>query len=351
MKIHRRAGPGRSSIGLDIGASEVRAVQFFRAGGAADAGARPPVVRDAVFPRRGDPGPYAAPDAEEMAWIAGVLARRGFQGVRVTLLAPDGACSTHVVDLPDRDSGAPAEAIARAEVARARRCAPDRFELASWYLPKRGRTERGMAVACDSARLAALLDAAEAGGLSPAAVDLEEAALARACHPELAAEPDAVHAVLRVGWNSTLGVLTLGELVLYTRRFEVGVGHLLGRFRDRCGLSWHDARRVLDAHDPVGERPDAFEQGARTVWSALAERLGSELDTAITYVSHAHRSASVGRVWLAGYGAGRPELLGGLDEILGMPVAPADGWNRTSADGPRNARLAVAAGLAGRFDA
>ena len=97
--------PRLSPIGLDIGAAEIRAVQLCRqtAGNA--------VVCSAVFPRQTEPGPSRPLEPREAAWIAGVLHRRGFVGNRVSVFAPHGSCSSQIVDLPDRDSGAPADII------------------------------------------------------------------------------------------------------------------------------------------------------------------------------------------------------------------------------------------------
>lgn len=347
---HRGQGrtPRLSPIGLDIGAAEIRAVQLCRqvTGNA--------VLSWAVFPRQSDPGPSRPLEPQEAAWIAGVLQRRGFVGNRVAVFAPHGSCSAQIVDLPDRDSGAPAEVIARAEIARNRRCAPDRFELATWYLPQRGRGERGLAVACERTELEGHLDALEAGGLVPVGVDLEETALARACQSDLNAEADSIHAMLRVGWNATLGVLSLGPTVVYTRRFEIGVGPTIARLKNDCGIPWNDAARVIERHDAASPQPDQFETIARSMWTSLAEQLGREIDTAVTYVTHAYRTAPIGRVLLAGYGSARPELLAGLDAALGMSIHTADAWDgqpTTETSSATRARLAVAAGLAGRFDA
>lgn len=335
-----------SPIGLDIGAAEVRAVQLCR---------RPTgdeVVCSGVFPRMTEPGPSRPLGVDEAAWIAGVLQRRGFVGNRVSIFAPHGSCSAQIVDLPDRASGAPAEIIARAEIARSRRCSPDHFELATWYLPQRGRGERGLAVACERTELEGMLDALESGGMVPVGVDLEELALARVCRADLAAEPDSIHAMLRIGWNATLGVLSLGNSVVYTRRFEVGVGSTIIRLRNGFGLSWNDACRVLESKNPESGDPDVFETHARAMWAGLAEQIGREIDTAVTYVTHAYRTATIGRVLLAGYGASRTEMTDGLDASLGMPVHAAGQWNAKAPDANAgwDSRLAVAAGLAGRFD-
>jgi len=347
MSLRRIAPTRLSPIGLDIGTHEIRAVQLARTGSGDS------LVCRAIFPRHVDPSDYQPMERDEAAWMTGVLARKGFVGDRIAVIAPHGSCSAHIVELPARESGAPKDVIARAEIARTRRCPPDRFELASWYLPQRGRTDRGMAIACEKSQLEACIDSLEGAGMVPVAVDLEETAFARACAPALAADADAIHAMLRIGWNSTMGVLALGETVVYTRRFEIGVGRFVCRFRDRTGLSWNDASRVLDCNTPDAEQPDAFEKVARSMWSDLATRLGAEIDTAVTYVTHAHRSAPIGRVLVSGYGAGRPEVLTTLDDILGMPVSPADCWPGSDpiGDAGESARYAVAAGLAGRFDA
>lgn len=345
----RHLGTVLSPIGLDINAAEIRAVQLGRFRG----GTVP--IAHAIIPRLHGPGGARQIDEQESGWLVGVLRRKGFVGNRVTVFAPHGSYSSQIVDLPDRNSEAPADMIARAEIARSRRCAPDRFELATWYLPQRGRTERGMAVACERTNLDAMLDALESAGLEPVGVDLEETALASACRNELAAEPDAIHAMVRIGWNATVGVLTLGQTVVYTRRFEFGVAPLLQRIRDAAGLSWSDACRILTVAAPEGDpRGECEPLSARAVllWRGLHEQTAPEIDTAITYVSHAYRTAPVGRVFLAGFGADRPELTQGLDEALGMPVLPACCWEGHPSDIPpgQAARLAVAGALAARFD-
>ncbi len=345
----RQLGTVLSPIGLDINAAEIRAVQLGRF-----RGDTAPIAH-AIIPRLHGPGVARQIDEQESGWMVGVLRRKGFVGNRITVFAPHGSYSSQIVDLPDRNSEAPAEMIARAEIARNRRCAPDRFELATWYLPQRGRTERGMAVACERTSLDAMLDALESAGLEPVGVDLEETALACACRTELSAEPDAIHAIVRIGWNATVGVLTLGQTVVYTRRFEFGVAPFVQRVRDTAGLSWNDACRVVAPPGPLSalsDEPDPFVARGDQLWKALREQTAPAMDTAITYVSHAYRAAPVGRVFLAGFGADRPELIQGLDEALGMPVSPACSWEGHPSDIPpgQAARLAVAGALAARFD-
>ena len=346
----KQIGTVLSPIGLDINAAEIRAVQLGRLRGQCVP------IAHAIIPRLHGPGSARTIDEQESSWLLGVLRRKGFVGSRVTIFAPHGSYSSQIVDLPDRHSEAPAEIIARAEIARNRRCSPDSFELATWYLPQRGRTERGMAVACERTSLDAMLDALETAGFDPVGVDLEETALASACLAELAAEPESIHAMVRIGWNATVVVLSIGQTVVYTRRFEFGVAPLVQRIRDAAGLSWNDAVRLLSCVDPQDGSADGHDpliERATKLWTTLRDQSAPEIDTAITYVSHAYRTAPVGRVFLAGFGADRTELIHGLDDALGMHVAPAASWAGHPSDAApgHSARLAVAGALAGRFDA
>lgn len=335
-----------SPIGIDLSPAEVRLVQLEGTPGSVRS------VRCAIVPRMAEPNASRTLLPEEAGYIAEVVERRGFEGNLVSLCAPHAACTSHVVDLPPRSSHAPIEAIARAEIGRARKSAPTGFELAAWYLPQRGRSEQGVAVACDRGPLDEQLDALEAVGLCPVAVDIEELALVRAAWRQIEGQPDAIHAVIRVGWNASLGVLVLGGSVVYTRRIEFGASAMVTRLVERLGLSWSEAGRILDVPEGVGSPEAGMERAAHLGWSQLGEQIGSEVDTAVTYVSHAHRAAPIGRVVIAGYGAARGEVTGGLEAALGMPVEPCVWWG----DGARpvtpdhGARLAVAGALAARWD-
>lgn len=346
MRVSRASMRRVSPIGIDLSPAEVRLVQLEGTPGSVRS------VRCAIVPRLAEPNASRTLLPEEAGYIAEVVERRGFEGNLVSLCAPHAACTSHVVDLPPRASNAPIEAIARAEIGRARRSAPTGFELAAWYLPQRGRSEQGVAVVCERGPLDEQLDSLESVGLWPVAVDIEELALVRAALPQIGSENDAIHAVLRVGWNASLGVLVLGGSVVYTRRIEFGASAMVTRLVDRLGLSWSEAGRILDTSVSVGSSEAGMERAAHLGWSQLGEHLGAEVDTAVTYVSHAHRAAPIGRVVVAGYGAARAELTGGLETALGMPVEPCLWWGDAAGPGSldHGARLAVAGALAARWD-
>ncbi len=326
-----------SPIGLDLSPAEIRMVQVI---GTPD---HFEVLRSAVIPRRGSIESWAQLAPVDAEALVGTLFRRGFHGDRVTIAAPREACSTHLVDLPARDSNAPVEAIARAEVGRAKRCDPGSFELAAWYLPSRGRGEQGVAVACDRTQLEARIGTLEEIGMRVVGVDLAELGLCRTFATSLAAEPESVHAVVQVGWSSTIGVLTIGGRVVYTRHFSRGIGDIFERICGRTTLCTHDAAALLDA-SPAEANGSAVDLVLRRGLASLGKDLAAELDTAVTYVTHMYRSAPVGSIFVAGYGASRKELTGEFERVMGMPVQRAG----TTRGGHR---LELATGLAGRFDA
>ncbi|MEM9373619.1 MAG: pilus assembly protein PilM [Planctomycetota bacterium] len=345
-------GRSRSPIALDINSWEVRAVQL-----TGDAGSHT-LYRAGILPRLRQPGVSDPIGRDEVESLVAMLRRRGFEGDRVVIAAPPAACASQVLTLPDRESGAPIETIARAEIARARRDGMSGFELAAWYLPPRGRTEQGMTVACDHAGLCARLDVFEQAGLETVAVDLEETALQRACDPPTG-EPEAdgaIDAVLNIGWDVSLGALTLGGVVVYTRRIAFGVADLIRKLAERTGIDVSDAGRLLSDAERLDPSIGTMHAATQSGWTRLAHALASEIDTSVTYVSHAYRQAPIGKVTLAGFGANCPAIREILDEVLGMPVRAygsgpeGPGVLRGCSPADRG-RLATAYGLARRFDA
>lgn len=327
-----------SPIGLDFGPTEIRAAQLIGSPEDFD------IVRSAVLPRRDPEHADTSFDDRDASHLRELLARRGFIGNRVAICAPHGTTSAHIISLPARDSGAPINAIARAELARVRKTPPNSFEVAAWYMPSRGRSEQGLAVACDRAPLEERLTNLESAGFTTVAVDLEEIALARGCQEELINDPNAISAIVRIGWGVSLGVLALGEHVVYARRVEYGVSRFVADFRDRAKLPLPDALRMLRACTPQGESAmPVLANLGKAGWKRLATDIAKEIDTAVTYVSHAYRSATIGRVIIAGYGTDIPELAETLDRSLGMQTVMPE-WNGA---GPS---MAIALGLARRFD-
>jgi len=304
-------------------------------------------------------GDHPEVQADEMSWVASILARRGFRGNAVTLAPSSSVCSQHVFELPPPQSGAPLEQLARIEVARERRCTPNEIELGFWPLPAKGRVHESFSVACPRTEIAAQIGRTEDGGLDAAGMDLVELALARSaqasCSLGKSTAENEINALLHVGWNNSLAILTLGGTIVYIRRIEHGVHDVWSLARGRYGLGLRAARSVLGEFVPQ-EKSDQHDRISRMCWSNRCGELAGELDVAIAYVSHSFRMAPLGRVITSGYGANNLALAEYVDQILGIPMVqctpmPLLGVMGDLPDRDVLApRLSLAYGLAARFD-
>ena len=106
----------RSPIGIDIGTRRIKAMQLDRAGTRICAAAIMQRLESA-----------AVPSSHEVARLAATLDRTGFAGNRIVLAVPPDMLISDVLELPK--SAVQLEQLARMEVARAHRCAPDAVEV------------------------------------------------------------------------------------------------------------------------------------------------------------------------------------------------------------------------------
>lgn len=341
-----------SSIGLEIDAHEFRAVQLM----SGPKGTK--TLAWAVFPRLGNDDVAARkslPNADELRWASSILGRRGFVGRTVSISPSTAECTSHIMELPPVDSGAPIEQLARMEVARANKCAPNEFELGYWSLPAKGRTAETLAVACPRPIIDCLIEQFSQAGMTPVGIDLMELAICRGGQTELVEDDKEINASLHIGWASSLAVLTLGNTVMYVRRIERGASSVWDLATGRYKLSPRSADSVIDdSHQQSLD--DVAANMRKSAWSGLAFELANELDVAIAYVSNSYRFAPFGKIRLSGYGTSNSVIEEQLDKVLGIPVsntppvalveaigAGRDSWSMAC-------RLAVPYGLAARFD-
>ncbi|PCI10944.1 hypothetical protein COB72_02150 [bacterium] len=342
-----------SAIGLEIDAHEFRAVQLTKSAKGTS------TLAWAIFPRQisnTNQTLGSLPEAEELRWAAAILGRRGFVGNHVSIAPSTSACSSHAIELPPKESGAPIDQLARMEVARARKCGPEDFELGHWYLPAKGRTQESLAVACSRAVIDDTIERYEKAGLIPVGIDLMELAIHRGTQVRSVEVDNEINASLRIGWKSSLAVLTLGETVVYVRRIERGASSVWELASKRYRLSPEAADVIVD--DLSGDaHAETYAKIRRAVWSGLANELTSELDVALTYVSHAYRMAPFGKIRMSGYGALNSAIEERIAQVLGIPLACDSFVNlqgQTGSDEQSAAsigcRLSTAYGLAARFD-
>jgi len=341
-----------SAIGLEIDAHEFHAVQLIRSPKGIS------TLAWAKFPRRdehGDTPRESFPESDELRWAASILGRRGFVGNTVSIVLSSASCSSHVIELPPAESGAPIEQLARMEIARAQRCSPDDFEFGYWGLPSKGRSEESIAVAIPRTTIDQAIEVYEQGGLIPGGIDLIELAIHRASETGKIAVETEINALLHISWSSSLAVLTLGDQVVYVRRIERGVSSVWDLARGRYKLSSRGADAVLDSN-PSDSDSESFAKIHRSAWTGLATELANELDVATAYVSHSFRMAPFGKIRTSGYGGGNKIIEEQLDKVLGIPIectppsALMDGIGMGGESRVLAGRLLAAYGLAARFD-
>jgi Tfp pilus assembly PilM family ATPase len=248
-----RIARSRTPIGLDVGERHVKAAQFSRAGSAWR------LESAAAIPRSAGQAPL---EGEELRRLRQALAANGFHGSAVVLAVPNDKLLTGIMELPPLESGAPLEVLARGELARMHKCDPKAIEMACWQLPqpiRAANTAFVMGAACAHADADALLDAFEGEGFSVERLEVQAAAVARACRP-LLADVRGIAGILDVGWASARLVLLYRDVVVYERKLtRGGLQPLLQALADERGLDVGAMERLLEdgeLSDPPAATPD-----------------------------------------------------------------------------------------------
>ena len=308
----------RTPIGLDIGGRHVMAVQL-----------EPPchggqfkVSAAAVVPRA---VAGAQLDRGEVRRVADILARRGFVGNQIVVPVPEDKLISGVLECPPRTAQAPIEQIARMELARTSRCAPDSFEMGCWPLPaepRAGRSSQVMAVGCPHRDADALIEIFVQEGLEVVALDVRASALARATRSLLPQEKP-ICAVLDLGWSGSMLVILYGGTVVYTRGLsDGGIRVLHQALHERLRLESDVADYLLDEIGLAGKAKDddgiELPMEARTLLAAHIETLVQELNVSFSYITHEYPDAPLAQLLLTGSAANVPGLAEHLQAVLGI---------------------------------
>lgn len=307
-----RLNTSRSPIGLDIGSRFIKAAQL--SAGRDDAGC--PRLEAALILERDTPGqPFTNGEAHR---LRAILERRGFKGRQIAATVPGDALMTSILNLPPRDSEAPLDAIAAAELARTHRQEADALEVAFWDLPqsdnpisaatrKPGTTV--MAVGCRHEHANALLDALESPGFDVLALDLEGWALSRAIAPLL----DSQHpltALIDIGWRGVNFVLLYEQAVVYERMLG-GTG--IQALTDLIHREQPFSQAVIDYllanvgfntdRENIPSEDSRLADTLRSPLDQHFEGLTQELQLSLGYAAHQYPHASLGSLLLCGGGA------------------------------------------------
>jgi len=294
----------RPPIGIDIGARRFMAAQLDAAGDS--------VAAATALPRTDSSG---IPSPEEVRRLWNVLERGGFAGHRVILAAPADKVVGSVLELP-RSQALAIGQLARMELARSHKCAPEAMEVGCWELPapaRAGKSVQVMASACRHEDLTPLLDAFESQGFEVEAVDLRACAIARVAARLNGNEDDAVTGILDLGWTGATLVLLHRDTIVYERRIsEGGLQKLHEELLRRLHID-ADIADFLMGDASHGEESEAeLQPDVDALIANHAESLASEISASFEYAAHQYHDAGVSNLNLCGTGA----CVNGLDKHL-----------------------------------
>lgn len=269
-----------SPIGLDLGARQLRAAQL--------AGGPQRLLVASGSLTIPNPLTWSLADAQRVVdW----LERRGFTGHAAVLALPPAAHLYATLRLPARDTGAPADEIARAQLADAARLDADALQTAWWDTPARVPAAKtageraALGVALRREHLEAVVAPLEAAGILVRAVDARVAALDRVTRTLRGGQSVAV---LELTDDAAEFALIGPAGVTYQRTLGDGsLSPLRERLAARLGLDHDDVGRLWRwLAQPTPALPDGPRaRAARDQIVAHADRLGAEIRSSIAYAA------------------------------------------------------------------
>lgn len=295
------------SIGLDIGSRWVKAAQWFRIAGR-------PRLRSAAFPRS---TPGAILNEQESARIAAILARRGFVGRSVALVAPADRARIAEIEVPAASAGAGRTAVARMELARVCRLEPQTFEFNAWDVQRAVRSgEASMAAAVmthhDADSL--VLPLVSAGLIVEAIRSVGES-----CGLMLGGIPGTIDTFADFGASGLSIAVLVGGVCVYERRLaELGLDALAKSIEEVLRVSNDHAHRVLVA--AIANPSGSAHAAVAPVLRGFGTRIGNELAISLEYASHRYTNASEGRVLAVGGGACLNTVVSASGQSLGASI-------------------------------
>ncbi|MDI1288829.1 MAG: hypothetical protein PSX37_02610 [bacterium] len=318
-----------SPIGIELRGRWMKAAQRTRAGWTSVR-----VHREVVA------GPHEwCPTQADISRLAECIHAAGIVGHEAVLGAPSATLLSQSLELPPRSSGAPIDASATAELARASRFESSTIEAAVWDTPggSRANASSVLVMGLDHPTASELLALFRSTPLDIVAIDAAPAAIGRT--PE-GSRPGA-HAFVDLGWDDSVLSIFLNGLPIYQRRLDDGglsAAYLDISARDQVGRDAIDAVLLPSglADPEVATVRAALLAGWRGSVARVIDPLATELERSLSYASLRFPSSPLLSVSICGDGAPLPGLLERLQtRIPSVPVATVP-----------EAAFAVARGLA-----
>lgn len=365
MQLHRlRLGRKRTCIGIDVGATGVRAVQLEWIDGTWCA---THVARTERGPTDGDPTEI---DLSEVApRLRRLVSGESFAGRSAVTAVQSPLIEFHSLELPEQVFHAGHEEtrdVVRWELSRLLNKEPELIESSHWMLPPTpapGPNAMGAAAHCEP--IVAFCSLCKEAGLRCERVDAMPMAVQRFgmylrhwIHRQ-------VWGVLDLGARGSRLVLSVGDVPVLTRDIGTGGAAWTAAIAEALQVS-HKAAEIHKREHGIASTP----RGARAddaglpssklsglVFGALRQQLGAlaaEIKRSYEYILSRYSTCEAADLVLVGGGAAMPHLAGYLGRSLGITVAPASEFlddatgalRFSSARGLRLEQLAPAIGIA-----
>lgn len=319
-------------IGLDLGATTLRAVQLHRRHGQW-------ATLDSIELSRQHPG--QAFNAEEAQRLAAVLRRRAFVGRSLVVSVPNPDLIRALVEVDGKSEGGPMLEAAL-EIERTHGLESGCYELAAWLPPVSG-ARRQTAVCVNGCRhdaAQALLGAFDAAGLTVNALDSRACAIGRTLESP-ANTSQTLTAVLDIETDSTeLILLHQGSVVYQRPLIDAGLDQVEKRLAEH-GLDAEAARHCIQTMGLANVEHD-HAAPVRKALTAFTRSLMQEALPAMEYAARLYADLPTQRFAVVGSGAGVPLLGYELQQQLRLDqIAPT--IEVASLDKPNT--FAVALGL------
>lgn len=309
----------RSTIGLDIGGHNVKAVQSVQTRGGRK------LTACTRFARARADAPISS---GELAEVMAVLHRQGFSGNRVTIAAGEKLMSG-TLELPPRRAEMPIEQIAKAEFARIHKCDLSAAEFSWWELPapaRAAKTTHIMAVALSHAEAQQQLECFDSAGVNVCAIDTAASALSRTCLAMCGTAR--AFAVLDLGWRGAMLVLVRDGVVAYERQIlSGGLAKLQAVLARQLGVDEAAVEQLVQQAGISGTVPDELGElasSARPLIAAHLDQIVEEIRKTCSYAQHQHPEAPLELLYLAGGGALMPGIVEHFAAAIGIVVRLAE---------------------------
>jgi Tfp pilus assembly PilM family ATPase len=350
-----------SSVGLDVGARTVSAVQLtgnesaWRVRRAVEF-ARPriqcPSGEDATM--AGEAANAGSLSAAEARAIADAIERFGMRGRRVTLSMPHDELVQALVATPPAESGAPIDRLAKAELSRMVRVQPGELESACWPVETAPAAGAGgsaggtghevLAVGCRRREVLGIVAAFDACGWEVAAMDAAGCAIAAGVQA-LSPTSAPLRLMADIGWSATRIIAVQHGKPAYQRALpDLGLSRLHAQCRSEFGFGGVVLDRALTGEASSRQVRDAAEHLAST----FVDGLTREFRTSLGYVEDGFIEDADDSIAVIGGGGMIESVVRRVGEELGVRIeAPAHETEARVVVPPGSVH---ALGLALRFD-